>query len=1318
MQASGHEMMDHTPTHDAHYFLTSLPTDYYLNHPGVQRISGNKIELKHADVDISKAKRSGYVNINGNVVTSTSGIFASFLKTDCYLYFPSINELVFIDDYHGWIDEDTVIVDDFWENEINLGTYQNIQFYNFDVNNVHLTLDAIKALAEETLRLSDYYNLERPYTWIQPGGYFPHVYSDEVKQACGDELGYKSAGVFANPSLKVFNEYNPNNDRQFGMNWGDFKLDTQTLEECKQVIADMIAKHRVAIGSSHFQRTGDLGGWQGFLNLNDQLIQWCVANNIPIRTYSEWADVLYNQTPDPNENIIPRLNVDLDANNIPDGYNTGAYLRKTDGYPNISDFCYSISWIGQMCSISNLGGIEKGENNFEIWTKGAPGNFIEVAFKVGSQNLVYKFPAESSEWAKYNLAHSINGNTSLNIPTNVSLINVEIRCSNFSSGEVKISGMKLNKSSGVNDYLNVTPSNQFVVSSSGSTNFSVSSNLNWTVSDDASWLTVYPSSGSNNGIITVTYAENTNSVQRIGTISVVGGGINKTVTVTQAAAPSFLTITPTNRSVSYPAGNTTFSISSNVDWTVIDDANWINISPAYGSNTGIISTDYSANPYTYSRVSTLTISGGGIIKTVTITQEALPSNLTVSPAERNVSHIEGSTTFSVSSNITWTVEDNVDWLVISPTSASNDGTLTVTYTANMDTLQRVGTITVKGGGITRTVAVNQESAPYLEVTPADQYVGNEEGITTFIISSNRSWTIEDNAAWLTVTPTNGSNEGTLTITHSANTDTIQRIGTITVSGGGITRTITVTQESTPFLNVTPLDQYISYDEGSTTFIVASNRDWTTENNSNWITVDPISGMNHGTLTVTCTANTDTIPREETIVISGGGKSKSVIVRQKSAPYLEVIPSERFVSNVQGTVTFAVISNRNWTVSEELNWITLLTENDSSNSIITVQYTENTATIERVGIITVKSAEITRNVTITQAATNYLTVSPLQIGVSADSGFAKLFIESNISWNLNEDIDWVQLNKNSGSGSDSVILKYQSNTTVNPRTAIITISGDSIFEEIKVNQKAGEAQLVVVPNNNVVGADSGRININIESNTSWYIQNGTSWININPDFGTGNGSFSILYNANNDSLRRIGDLIVTADTLCVKYYLEQNGLDVFQITALVDSEESGITSGSGRYLSGSQAKITSIPNQGWKFKSWKEGDKVVSTDSIFSFLVSSPRTLIAVFEKVLVGINDDIEFADHFELFQNYPNPFNPSTKIRYSVPSILNIQTVRVILKIVNILGNEIVTLVNQEQNPGFHEVEWHAENFPSGIYFYQIKVRDFISTKKMILLK
>jgi hypothetical protein len=83
------------------------------------------------------------------------------------------------------------------------------------------------------------------------------------------------------------------------------------------------------------------------------------------------------------------------------------------------------------------------------------------------------------------------------------------------------------------------------------------------------------------------------------------------------------------------------------------------------------------------------------------------------------------------------------------------------------------------------------------------------------------------------------------------------------------------------------------------------------------------------------------------------------------------------------------------------------------------------------------------------------------------------------------------------------------------------------------------------------------------------------------------------------------------------------------------------------------------------------------------------------------------------LYQNYPNPFNPSTTFRYSIPT-----QSKVVIKVYDILGNEIATLMDEEKSVGTYELTWKAQNFSSGIYFYQLKAGEFVNTKKMILLK
>jgi hypothetical protein len=106
---------------------------------------------------------------------------------------------------------------------------------------------------------------------------------------------------------------------------------------------------------------------------------------------------------------------------------------------------------------------------------------------------------------------------------------------------------------------------------------------------------------------------------------------------------------------------------------------------------------------------------------------------------------------------------------------------------------------------------------------------------------------------------------------------------------------------------------------------------------------------------------------------------------------------------------------------------------------------------------------------------------------------------------------------------------------------------------------------------------------------------------------------------------------------------------------------------------------------------------------------------------------EIPFLNEFSLSQNYPNPFNPSTFIKYSVPGVETYRdaSLPVTLKVYDILGNEVATLVNEEKPAGTYEVEFNSHSglsgikeLPSGIYFYQLKAGEFAETKKMILMK
>ena len=99
---------------------------------------------------------------------------------------------------------------------------------------------------------------------------------------------------------------------------------------------------------------------------------------------------------------------------------------------------------------------------------------------------------------------------------------------------------------------------------------------------------------------------------------------------------------------------------------------------------------------------------------------------------------------------------------------------------------------------------------------------------------------------------------------------------------------------------------------------------------------------------------------------------------------------------------------------------------------------------------------------------------------------------------------------------------------------------------------------------------------------------------------------------------------------------------------------------------------------------------------------------------LTGVeNSSNSIPTSFNLKQNFPNPFNPTTKIVYSIPKSSDVS-----LKVFNVLGQEVATLVNQQQNAGFYSVNFDAGSLASGIYIYRIQAGSFVSTKKMTLLK
>ena len=193
-------------------------------------------------------------------------------------------------------------------------------------------------------------------------------------------------------------------------------------------------------------------------------------------------------------------------------------------------------------------------------------------------------------------------------------------------------------------------------------------------------------------------------------------------------------------------------------------------------------------------------------ETVTVTQApATAAVFDVSPDSGSVTDASGTTTFTVSSLVGWSVEDDADWLTATKTDES---TISVSYEANASTSSRTANIraTAAGGSldssigkategihvIEETVTVTQAAATaaVFDVSPNSRTVTDASGTTTFTVSSTIGWSVGDDAAWLTATKINAS---TISVSYQANASPSSRTANIKAFGTGVEETVTVTQ---------------------------------------------------------------------------------------------------------------------------------------------------------------------------------------------------------------------------------------------------------------------------------------------------------------------------------------------------------------------------------------------------------------------------------------------------------------------------------------------------------------------------------------------
>jgi mannan endo-1,4-beta-mannosidase len=483
--------------------------------------------------------------------------------------------------------------------------------------------------------------------------------------------------------------------------------------------------------------------------------------------------------------------------------------------------------------------------------------------------------------------------------------------------------------------LTVSPTSVSFGSGAQSQSITVSSNISWTVSKDQSWISTSVTGGSNNGSFSISVQANTGSA-RSGNVTVSGGGITRTISVSQDAASSSLTVTPSSMDfIASGASAQTVTVSSNVSWTVSKSHSWISTSSTGGSNNGSFSVSVSNNTGA-ARSGSVTVSGGGMTRTISVAQAcgdcggssiAIPNPgyetgsvspwtgsqqyiSTASPrgnycvrlgtstgssgtTQQVISGLNPNTTYTLSAwlrcggsdiNVQLGADGFGGSVTATPVTSTSWTKSTLTFTTgSTNTSVRIYATKASASstlGYADDFELLQEGpTAQLTVSPTSVNFGSGAQSQSISVTSNVSWTVSKDQSWITTSVTGGSNNGSFSISVQTNTGSA-RSGNVTVSGGGITRTITVSQNAaSSSLTVTPSSlDFVASGASAQTIIVTSNVSWTVSKSHTWISTSSTGGSNNGSFSVSVSNNTGAA-RSGSVTVSGGGITRTISVSQ-------------------------------------------------------------------------------------------------------------------------------------------------------------------------------------------------------------------------------------------------------------------------------------------------------------------------------------------------------------------------------------------------------------------------------------------------------
>ena len=612
-----------------------------------------------------------------------------------------------------------------------------------------------------------------------------------------------------------------------------------------------------------------------------------------------------------------------------------------------------------------------------------------------------------------------------------------------------------------------------VESAEQSITLSFSSNVAWSATVSADWLTISPSSGeAGKNSVKVEIEENRTGQPRSATITISDKESMQKVSVTvrQEALKASLTVSPESLEFSANKGEEMLNVTSNTDWVITKDAEWITLDSDKGKWLATIAAGVTENTSLTSRTGTITVSttDGSVKKTVSVRQSGADVIFTIDRNEFNVAAVGESFSVKVTHNIGYKINSQPEWVKqTGMVPSGNTDTYTFTAEANTSTEAREGVIVFcNDNNECVPVTVKQAGAnATLSVSPAElTFTANTES-KSLDVTSNTAWTAASGASWAKLNKTNGSGNAQIAVTAEENTAITQRSATITIktADGKATATVKVTQSAANVIfSVDKNEHSVAAAGGDFTVKVTRNIGYKINSQPDWVKqTDKVPSGNTDTYTFNAEANTSTEAREGVIVFcNDNNECVPVTVKQAGAnATLSVSPAELTFTAKPESKSFSVSSNTDWSVASSADWVKIGTTSGSGNAQVTASAEENTATTQRTATITLKTTDgkATATIKVTQNPADVVfSIDIKEFSIDAKGEEITIKIKHNSAYSVKSMPDWVnQTNKTVSGDTDNISFAVQHNPGYKRQGEII-FNGDGIYGTVTIKQFGSKA----------------------------------------------------------------------------------------------------------------------------------------------------------------------------------------------------------------------------------------------------------------------